>query len=201
MDHPHNFVVVGDNTKNPAKLSTQFQPIKLNQNVGMAINPIFHGSIHNITSENQHVIYEVDILKMSTEPGLILKTLEDGSLVKISERVSESFKLDVGNYSSTLSILKVIAGWFESQFPDDDERRGGRTRGGGRPRSDLGDRDGDELLEDTGDYADRSVRRIKPDNPLRLEVDGSSLDDWSEGFIKITPKHMSLLVDKTTPGI
>ena len=201
MDHPHNFVVVGDNTKNPAKFSTQFQPIKLNQNVGMAINSIFHGSIHNITSENQHVVYETVILKIPTEPGIILKSREDGSIAKIVERVSESFKLDVGNYSSTLSILKVIAGWFESQFPDDDdsERRGGRTRGGGRPRSDLGDQDGDELWEDTGDYVDRSVRRIKPDNPLRLEVDGSSLDDWSEGFIKITPKHMSLLVDKTTP--
>ena len=194
MDHPHNFVVVGNNTKNPAKFYTQFQPIKLNQNVGMAINSIFHGSIHNITSENQHVVYETVILKIPTEPRL-----ENGSIARIAERVSESFKLDVGNYSSTLSILKVIAGWFKSQFPDDDERRGGRTRGGGRPRSDLGDRDGDELWEDTGDYADRSVRRIKPDNPLRLEVDGSSLDDWSEGFIKITPKHMSLLVDKTTP--
>ena len=75
MDHPHNFVVVGNNTKNPAKFSTQFQPIKLNQNVGMAINSIFHGSIHNITSENQYVVYEVNILKIPTEPGLILTTL------------------------------------------------------------------------------------------------------------------------------
>ena len=194
MDHPHNFVVVGNNTKNPAKFSTQFQPIKLNQNVGMAINSIFHGSIHNITSENQHVEYETVILKLPTEPRL-----EDGSIAKIAERVSESFKLDVGNYSSTLSILKVIAGWFESQFPDYDDRLGGRTRGGGRPRADLRERDGDELWEDTGDYVDRSARRIKPDNPLRLEIDESSLDDWSEGFIKITPKHMSLLVNKTSP--
>ena len=108
----------------------------------------------------------------------------------------------------TLSILKVIAVWFESQFPSDDDddleentggRRGGIARGGGRPRADLRDRGGDELQEDTGDYADRSVRRIKPNNPLRLEIDESSLDDWSEGFIKIPPKHMSLLVDKTTP--
>ena len=91
MDHPHNFVVVGENIKTPAKLSTQLQPIKLNQNVGMAINSIFHGSIYNITSENQHVVYEVDILKIPTEPGLILKSLEDGSIAKISERVTESF--------------------------------------------------------------------------------------------------------------
>ena len=159
MDHPHNFVVVGDNTKTPAKSSTQLQPIKLNQNVGMAINSIFHGNIHNINSENQHVIYEVDILKIPTEPGLILKTLEDGSIARISERVSESFKLAVGNYSSTLSILKVISGQFEIQFPSDDDdseensggRRGGRPRGRGRPRADLRDRDRCELWEDTSD--------------------------------------------------
>ena len=64
MNHPHNFVVVGDNSKTPARFSTQLQPIKLDQNVGMAINSIFHGSIHNITSENQHVTYEVDIFKI-----------------------------------------------------------------------------------------------------------------------------------------
>ena len=95
-----------------------------------------------------------------------MKPLELGWTANISERVTEFFKLDVGNYSSTLSILKVIAGWFESQFPDYDDRRGGRTRGGGRPRADLRERDGDELWEDTGDYADRSARRIKPDNTL-----------------------------------
>ena len=32
-----------------------------------------------------------------------------------------------------------------------------------------------------------------------MEIDESSLDDWSEGFIKITPKNMSLLVNKTSP--
>ena len=101
----------------------------------------------------------------------------------------------------------MIAGQFEIQFPFDDDdseensggRRGGRARGGGRSRADLRDRDGDELWEDTSDYVDRSVRRIKPDNPIRSEIDESSLDDAREGFIKITPKHMSLLVDKTTP--
>ena len=167
--------------KTPLNSPLNSNQIKLNQNVGMAINSIFHGSIHNITSENQHVVYEVDIIiKILTEDGLLLKPLELGSIATISERVTESFKLDVGNYSSTLSILKVIAGWFESQFPSDDDddleentggRRGGRARGGGRPQADLRDRDGDELWEDTDDYVDRGARRIKPDNPLRLEID------------------------------
>ena len=93
-------------------------------------------------------------------------------------------------------MLKVIADWFESQFPSDDEdldatsgaRQGGRYRGGGRPRADLRDRDGDEMWEDASDSIDQSIRRIKPDNPLRLEIDESSLDDVREGFIKITAK-------------
>ena len=65
----------------------------------------------------------------------------------------------MGNYSSTLSILKVIAGWFEKQFPSGDEdwganssgrRTGGRNRAGGRARVESRDsldhETGEELL-------------------------------------------------------
>ena len=207
MNHPHNFVVVGDNSKTPAKFSTQLQPIKLDQNVGMAINSIFHGSIHNITSENQHVTYEVDIFKISEKSaGIVIPTTEAILGGAIVEKVRESFRLDIGNYSSTLSILKVIAGWFEDQFPSDDEdwdinsggRRGGRNRAGGRGRVESRD-----SLETGGGVVhgslDRDARRINPDKPLCLEIDESSLDDVSEGFIKITPRNMSLFIDKTTP--
>ena len=53
MEHPHNFVVIGDNEKDVAKYNTQLQPIKLEHNFGMAITSIYHGSIHNITENNQ----------------------------------------------------------------------------------------------------------------------------------------------------
>ena len=216
MDHPHNFVVVGDNSESPARFSTQLQPVKLDQNVGMAINSIFHGSIHNITSENQHVTYEVDIFKIPDSSTGIAIPAEDGTLGgepliggKI-ERVRESFKLKIGNYSSTLSILKVIASWFKDQFPSDDDdeddlggnsgaRRGGRSRAGGKARLDSRDHDGYETWAESSEYLDRDVRRIKPDKPLRLVIDESSLDDASEGFIKITARNMSLIIDKTTP--
>ena len=204
MQHPHNFVLVGDNSKSPAKFSTQLQPIKLEENVGMAINSIFHGSIHNITSENQEIIYEVDIHKIPTDVGsIIVSTLDYGSIPKVTERVRESFKLDVGNYSSTLSILKIISNWFEIQFPSENDetsgRQRGRARGGGRARTELRDRDEEEMWVDDSDYINRSVRRVKPENPLRLEIDESSLDDDKEGFIKIRAKHMSLILDRTTP--
>ena len=208
MDHPHNVVVVGDNTKTPSKFSTQLEPIKLNQNVGMAINSIFHGSIHNITSENQHIIYEVNIPSKSMGVNEPLLIPIEGNSIQKSELVTESFKLDEGNYSSTLSILKVIAGWFESQFPDEDNddsevnsggRRAGKNRAGGRARTEVKDRDGYESWEYSSEYLDRSSRRIKPDKPLRLEIDETSLDEASEGFIKISVRNMSLIVDKTTP--
>ena len=210
MNHPHNFVVVGDNSKNPARFSTQLQPIKLDQNVGMAINSIFHGSIHNITSENQHVIYEVDMIKIPDHTeGMIIPTEVESIIPKITkiEKVRESFKLEMGNYSSTLSILKVIASWFEEQFPSDDEdwgansggRRGGRSRGGGRARVESRNQPEYETWVEDSEYLDRDARRIKPEKPLRLEIDESSLDDVSEGFIKITAKNMSLIIDKTTP--
>ena len=85
MEHPHNFVVVGDNKKDAAKYNTQLQPIKLEENVGMAITSIYHGSIHNITSENQKIIYEVTIIKIPTDPALIITG-------PVTTTVRESFK-------------------------------------------------------------------------------------------------------------
>ena len=180
MDHPHNFVVVGDNKGTPGKFFTQLQPIKLEENVGMAITSIFHGSIHNITSENQKIIYEVAIVKIPTDSALIIT----GPVTTI---VRESFKIDEGNYSSTLSIVKTIAKKFEKSFPyeleegeeedeTDTDERGGRNRG-----------------------RNRNPRRVKPDNPPRLEIDESLLDVNKEGFIKITPRYMSIVADETTP--
>ena len=37
------------------------QPIKLEENFGMAIISIQHGSIHNITANNQEIVYEVKL--------------------------------------------------------------------------------------------------------------------------------------------
>ena len=105
MDHPHNFVVVGDNEKSPAKYNTQLRPIKLEESFGMAITSIHHGSIHNITPNNQEIIYEV---KMEVDEGQVLIP----GVVKYRKAI-ESFKMEEGNYGSTLAILKTIAAIFE----------------------------------------------------------------------------------------
>ena len=195
MEHPHNFVVVGDNEKDAAKYNTQLQPITLEENFGMAITSIHHGSIHNITLNNQEVVYEVEMeVKMEEDGG---KLLIPGS-VKHKKAV-ESFKMEVGNYGSTLAILKTIAAIFEEEFPSEEEeaieRKSGRNRGGGRNRP--------RVYRDVGIIKEkmhsRTVRRIKPNQPLRLEIDESSLDDNNEGFIYVTPKNMKLVVEKNTP--
>ena len=192
MDHPHNFVVVGDNEKNAAKYNTQLRPIKLEESFGMAITSIHHGTIHNITPNNQEIIYEV---KMEVDEG---QRLIPG--VKKYRKAKESFKLEEGNYGSTLAIIKTIAAIFEEEFPSEEEdfqRNHGKQRGGGggrkRPR---GYRKADIMEEKA---LSRSVRRIKPDKPLRLEIDNSSLDDNNEGFIYVTPKNMKLVVEQNTP--
>ena len=129
MDHPHNFVVVGDNEKKmPQNIIPIKRPIKLEESFGMAITSIHHGSIHNITPNNQEIIYEV---KMEVDEGQVLIP----GVVKYRKAI-ESFKMEEGNYGSTLAILKTIAAIFEEEFPSEegDERNRGRHRGGGRNR-------------------------------------------------------------------
>ena len=49
MKHLNNLVVVvGDNRENSGKYSTQLNPVKLEENVGIAIISIFHSTICNI---------------------------------------------------------------------------------------------------------------------------------------------------------
>ena len=190
MEHPHNFVVVGDNKKDASKYNTQLHPITLEENFGMAITSIHHGSIHNVTSHNHEVVYEI---KMEVDGEILIP-----GVLKYT-KATESFKMEEGNYGSTLAILKTIAAIFEEEFPsnEDFERNRGRQRGGGGGRNRArGYREADIMKENTHS---RSARRIKPDKPLRLEIDESLLDDNNEGFIYVTPKNMKLVVEQNTP--
>ena len=197
MEHPHNFVVVGDNKKDASKYNTQLQPITLEENFGMAITSIHHGSIHNITSNNQKIVYEV---KMKVDDTAIEAPITIPGIVQ-HKQVTESFKLQEGNYGSTLAMLKTIAVIFEEEFPSEEEENAeknrGSKRGGGRNRA-REYREVREFIKE-GEAHSRSARRIKPDEPLRLEVDENSLDDNNEGLIYVTPKNMKLVVEQNTP--
>ena len=198
MDHPHNFVVVGDNAKDAAKYNTQLQPISLEENFGMAITSMYHGSIHNITTNNQEIVYEV---KMKVDDTVIEEGIPIPGIVK-HKQVSESFKIQEGNYGSTLAMLKTIAAIFEEEFPSEEDiadRNRERQRGGGGGRNRArGYREVRNFMKE-GEAHSRSARRIKPDEPLRLEVDENSLDDNNEGLIYVTPKNMKLVVEQNTP--
>ena len=197
MEHPHNFVVVGDNKKDVSKYNTQLQPITLEENFGMAITSIYHGSIHNITSNNQEIVYKV---KMKVDVTAIEEAIPIPGIVQ-HKQVTESFKLQEGNYGSTLAMLKTIAVIFEEEFPSEEEENAeknrGSKRGGGRNRA-REYREVREFIKE-GEAHSRSARRIKPDEPLRLEVDENSLDDNNEGLIYVTPKNMKLVVEQNTP--
>ena len=111
------------------------QPITLEENFGMAITSMHHGNIHNVTANYQDVVYEVEIDVNRGEDGE--KILIPG-VVKHKQAI-ESFKMEEGNYGSTLAILKIIAAIFEEEFPseEDIERNRGRHRGGEEEEIDL----------------------------------------------------------------
>ena len=109
MKQPQNLVIVGSNEETPAKFFTQLEPIKLSQNMGMAIKSIFHGSINNVTSDNNKILAQLEQV-MGDISG------------NIPDRLIE-LEMEEGNYTSTLSIVKAIALQFKEEFGENPFRR------------------------------------------------------------------------------
>ena len=107
MSHPHNVVVVGSNTETPAKFFTQLDPVKLTENVGMAIRSILHGSINNVTLENKKIHFSVNL-----NPDINPREMREDVL-----------EIEEGNYSSTLAIIKSMALEFSKAFKFRTNRR------------------------------------------------------------------------------
>ena len=105
MTLPYNVVIVGSNAETSAQFSTQLEPVKLNENMGMAIKSIFHGSINNITSKNNKIPFMVNV-----------NNIEGGE----ADWRSETLELDEGNYSSPLAIIKGISFVFKETFGSDE---------------------------------------------------------------------------------
>ena len=60
MDDTRSIVVVGGDDTNLAKLTTQIEPIRLNENKGIAIKSIFHGTVCNIDAHNNKIFYRLN---------------------------------------------------------------------------------------------------------------------------------------------
>ena len=152
---PHNLVVVGSNADSPARFSTRLEPVKLKENVGIAIKSIFHGSINNISVENNKIPFTVNL----------------ASALGPDEWRNGELEIDVGNYNSTLAIIKSIALEFEKTF--------GRAAQSSRRK--------------------KPPRSITPKVPPTIEIDESEMDITGNGFIGIKPKAMHLIFKKDTP--
>ena len=87
MEDTRSIVVVGGDDTNMAKLTTQIEPIRLNENKGIAIKSIFHGTVCNIDVHNNKVYYR----------------LNDG------ESKIDYFEIPEGNYPDSMSILTEIS--------------------------------------------------------------------------------------------
>ena len=101
MALPYNVVIVGSNAETPAEFSTQLDPVKLNQSMGMAIKSFYHGSINNITSKNNKMSFSVNV---------------NGLQGVNADWRTETLELEEGNYSSNLAILKAMALTFKETF-------------------------------------------------------------------------------------
>ena len=152
METPHTIVIVGGVDGNQAKLETQLEPTKLNQDVGIAITSLYHGEVFNINDSNNTITYNI--------PARGLQYADEYAL-KPWQRTQEtySFKIPVGNYSSALTILKMISDGFRKQL-----LRHGTIPDGKRPRLDV--------------KIDKGVMRITAEN-MEIKIDGYS--EYSEG--------------------
>lgn len=100
MTTPNTIVIVGGEKNNQAKLQTQLKPIRLNEQVGLAVSSIYHGEVFNVNNENNSIeIY-----------------VQGGKKAKI-------LSIPVGYYPSTAAILRQIEAsvslmvWNESEKP------------------------------------------------------------------------------------
>ena len=87
---PNTIVIVGGESNNQAKLTTQLEPVKVSDNVGLAITSIFHGAVYNINESNNMV-----------------------SFYAAGKAVLYTSKIPIGHYSSSFAVLKSISDVLE----------------------------------------------------------------------------------------
>ena len=106
MDNIQNIVVIGGKGKNPAKLRTQLEPVKLDIDMEMAITSLSHGEIYNIHNENNKIyVSKVEFgISMDTNPR--------------PYTVTERFELEIptGTYKNVFTILKKIVGIIKNNI-------------------------------------------------------------------------------------
>ena len=95
MNNPNTIVIVGGDGDNQAKLETRLKPTRLEGNVGMAVTSLYHGEVMNINETNNTIHFSV-------------LTAMDAQTTQAYE-----FRIPIGNYPTTASILKAISQGFK----------------------------------------------------------------------------------------
>ena len=96
MDEPRNVVILGGVDGEQGKLQTYLEPVKLSDNIGLAITSIFHGEVFNISSAYNKIHFTT--------------TVTVGAEQKQKPWVIE---IPAGHYTSTFLILNAIHEAFE----------------------------------------------------------------------------------------
>ncbi len=105
MENIRNIVIVGGEQENPSRFFTQIEPVKLTENVGMAITSLCHGEVFNIHSGNNKIYYlftTTDFAGPRRDGAVLLPV----GYANIAERV---ITIPEGHYGSTLSVCKTIS--------------------------------------------------------------------------------------------
>ncbi len=150
MENPHTIVIVGGVDGNQAKLETQLEPTKLEQNVGIAITSFFHGEVFNINESNNTIHY-----------GIPTGAIRRNQNIWEAAQEIYSFKIPVGHYSSSATILRVISDGFKRlRFLE------GRLLEGTKPKFDV-KLDKESVIRMTTEYMEIKVKDY-PDGPWEL---------------------------------
>ena len=120
METPHTIVVVGEKDGNQANLHTQLEPVRLEEEIGIAVTSIYHGEVFNIHEGNNKIHYHCpDVSKESIERFKESSNFTDDQLQILEfyrfpqrDRVCE---IPVGYYPSVISILGEIERAFEKE--------------------------------------------------------------------------------------
>ena len=92
METISNVVVVGSD-KNPAKLHTRLDPVRLRKDMAMAVTSISHGEAFNVTKQNNS--FKMGMIKQLND---VMSTVDEHVLVTVPE----------GRYNTSLELLNSV---------------------------------------------------------------------------------------------
>ena len=111
MEYTHTIVVIDGKEKNPAKLHTQLEPIRLDKDTSMAISSISHGEIYNVYNGNNKIyLNSVTPTASAAAPG--------GNELPYTKNENKTIMLEIpiGRYNTSSMLLKTVDSVIKERF-------------------------------------------------------------------------------------